>query len=110
MLRRAVEAHKAALEVTTRERQAAAWAAGMNNLGSANLDLAQINRDTALFEQAVDAFRQARVVLTRESSPMNYALTMLNEARAASGNRPRKGRRAACCGSPSARWIPRSRS
>ena len=55
---------------------------GMNNLGSAFLELAELEGDETSIAEAIEAYRGARTVLTLEVDPNSFASTWYNEGRA----------------------------
>ena len=100
-LEQAVNAHRAALQVYTRESAPFDWAAAQNNLGNALSFLGEREDGTERLKEAVDAFQETLRVHTRESAPFDWAATQNNlggcpvEIRRAGGwNRtPQEGRR-----------------
>jgi tetratricopeptide (TPR) repeat protein len=80
-LEEAVVAHRAALEVLTRERVPLDWAMTQNNLGIALKDLGGRSEGEAgrrYLEGAVAACRAALEVRTREALPQGWAMTQNN--------------------------------
>ena len=76
-LEQAVDAYRAALEVTTRERVPLQWAATQNNLGTALKTLGAREDGTQRLEQAVDAYRAALGHYAR-ARPLDWAMTQNN--------------------------------
>ena len=81
-LQQAVDAYRNALQVRTREKLPQDWAATQNNLGIALGDLAGRSEGAQayqyLLQQAVDAYRNALQVYTREQLPQDWASTQNN--------------------------------
>lgn len=69
MLERAVAAVEQALGVQDPERAPAAWASTQNNLGAALQTLGQQKKDAELLQQAVEAYKLALTVWTRQRMP-----------------------------------------
>jgi tetratricopeptide (TPR) repeat protein len=78
LLKQAVEAYRAALEVRTRERVPLDWAQTQNNLGLALFTLGEREDGNARLEEAVAALRAALEVRTRERMPLDWAMTQNN--------------------------------
>ena len=72
-LEKAIAAHRAALEVWTRERAPRYWAMIQSNLGSALFRLGEREAGIARLEDAVAALRAALEVVTREFAPLDWA-------------------------------------
>ena len=92
----AVEAYRLALQVRTRDALPYDWAETQDNLGSALGDQAEdagnAQERTRLFGEALEAYRLALQVRTRESLPrqwgltqQNIAYTLADQSRSASG-------------------------
>ena len=77
-LEQAITAHRAALEVFTRERAPDDWAFEQDHLGNALSTLGERKNSTALLEQALDAHRAALKVLTRDRVSLSWATTQTN--------------------------------
>jgi tetratricopeptide (TPR) repeat protein len=75
-LEEAVAAHRAALEVWTREQ--VNWPAAQTNLGNALKKLGERESGTAHLEEAVAAYRAALEVWTRDRSPLGWATVQNN--------------------------------
>ena len=76
-MRDAAIAHRAALEVFTRQSAPARWASMQNDLGVTLKVLGGRGDDQALRE-AIAAFRAALEVRTRQSAPTQWAATQIN--------------------------------
>ncbi|MCA3515332.1 MAG: helix-turn-helix transcriptional regulator [Rhodobacter sp.] len=83
LLRQAVEAYRAALEVHTRAEHPVRWAMTMQNLANALQHQGSRTEGAAgaaLLGQAVEAYRKALEVYTRADHPVHWATTMQNLA------------------------------
>jgi tetratricopeptide (TPR) repeat protein len=80
VLREAVNAYRAALEVRTRAQAPAQWATTKNGMGLALMRLGRLGDGIPRLEEAVDAFRNALDVRTREEAPRDWAETQNNLA------------------------------
>jgi tetratricopeptide (TPR) repeat protein len=69
----AVEAHRAALEILTRETRPEDWATAEMNLGNALARIGEYEEGTESLEAAIDAFRAALEIRTREARPLDWA-------------------------------------
>ena len=78
VLREAVSAYRAALEVYTKESLPADWAMTQNNLGIVLQVLGERTNDEAVLQEAVSAYRAALQVRTKESLPADWAMTQNN--------------------------------
>ena len=72
-LEKAVEAHRASLEVLDRERAPLYWAATQVSLANALATLGKRESDTKLLQQAEEAYRAALEVCSRERAPLAWA-------------------------------------
>ena len=77
-LEEAVEAYRAALEESARERDPLQWASSQNNLGNALSVLGEREAGTARLEEAVEAYRAALEERTRERGPLQWASSQNN--------------------------------
>jgi tetratricopeptide (TPR) repeat protein len=78
----AVQAHRAALQEWTREREPQGWAQTQVNLGIALARLGERERGTAQLEAAEAAFRAALEERPREREPQAWAVTQVRAAHA----------------------------
>jgi tetratricopeptide (TPR) repeat protein len=81
LLAQAVEAHRMALTVYTREHLPQQWAMTQNNLGNALQNQGTRTSGEAgvrLLAEAVEAYRQALTMRTREQLPQDWATTQNN--------------------------------
>jgi len=81
-LKEAIQAHKAALQVFTREDAPSDWAMITVNLGTALQELGQREGGTTHLEEAVEAHRAVLDVQTLDRSPLEWARTSNNLANA----------------------------
>ena len=75
LLNQALDAHRAALTLLTRERKPLAWATTQHNLGVTLIALGRLKRAPTLLEQAADALKVALHEQTRERTPIDWAAT-----------------------------------
>jgi len=73
-----VEACRAALTETTRERVPLQWARTQNNLGVVLQSLGERESGMVRLEEAVGAYRAALTEWTRERQPLEWATTQNN--------------------------------
>lgn len=72
-VKEAVEAHRAALQVYTRDKAPDKWAETQAHLGAVLRTLGERERDAALLDEAVAAYREALKIKTHKSSPLEWA-------------------------------------
>lgn len=72
------EALEASLTDASHNQEPTAWAETQNNLGNILAALAQQQRDTGLFEKAIECFNKALEALNQEKSPRDWAATQYN--------------------------------
>ena len=77
-LRDAVSAHREALEVKPRDRDAFEWAGTQNNLGNALSALGGIDKDAATLRGAIGAYHAALEEWGREREPPKWAGVQIN--------------------------------
>ncbi|MEM8555261.1 MAG: tetratricopeptide repeat protein [Pseudomonadota bacterium] len=77
-LNEAVDAYRAALQVSTREALPVQWATTQNNLGIALQSLGERDQNTDRLNDAVDAYHAALQVTTREALPVEWAMIQNN--------------------------------
>ena len=74
-LKEAVEAERAALQVTTMESDPENWADTQDTLGDALQELGKRERNTNDLEQAIASYQEAAKVQTRDRDPISWAAT-----------------------------------
>jgi tetratricopeptide (TPR) repeat protein len=72
-VKEAVKAHRAALQVYTRDKAPDKWAETQAHLGAVLRTLGERERDTVLLDEAVAAYREALRIKTHKSSPLEWA-------------------------------------
>ena len=77
-LKKAVEAHRAALEGYSRQRTPFQWAMTQNNLGTALQELGKRENGTMRHKEAVEAYHAALEERTRARVPVQWAMTQNN--------------------------------
>lgn len=69
----AADAHRAALEILTREERPFDWATAQMNLGNALARIGESEEGTESLELAIEALHAALEVRTREAAPLDWA-------------------------------------
>jgi len=87
----AAEAHRAALEILTRETRPADWATAQMNLGNALARIGEREQGTETLEAAIEAFHLALEIRTRAAAPLDWAAANDNLGSALSSLAARTG-------------------
>ena len=87
----AAEAHRAALEILTRETRPADWATAQMNLGNALARIGEHEQGTEALEAAIEAFHLALEIRTRDTAPLDWAAANDNLGSALSSLAARTG-------------------
>lgn len=87
----AAEAHRAALEILTRETRPADWATAQMNLGNALARIGEHEQGTETLEAAIEAFHLALEIRTRDTAPLDWAAANDNLGSALSSLAARTG-------------------
>ena len=77
-MRRAVEAHRAALSARDRDTDPGGWATTLVNLANASSIIALRNADIGAFREAADAYRSAMEVFSRDRAPRKWGVAQNN--------------------------------